>query len=359
MPKEEIWEASTPVPKTRDEFFHKFTSPERAMRKAVEEGRVIQVDVELNNTCYGSCAYCYSSSHPKGDSSMPTEKVLQLIDQLAELGVRQLTWPGGDPFYHPDCFRIWRYAGEKGLRNFPWTSGLPITKKVAQQICQEPSIRMIGFHIDSIDPQVYARVHRDPKGLEGKLRGYRNLLEAGFPPERVFGCICITKPAIEGIEATLEWFIDEMGVKFVDMPAFRPLGYGASHKEWEPSREEVQRACEYRAKKLGENFLRFGPMECSRFFCQSYFIIDSEGLVHPCGQLPHLVAGSVFEKSIKEIYQENHEMLLFKFQVKGYCGQCENKDVCFGCRANAYYYTGDVQASDPKCWLNPEARTVR
>lgn len=357
MGVESKWDPKVGIPKTKDEFFHKFVSRDRAMSRAVQGGHLALVDLELNNRCLGACAYCFSSSHPQGEITMPTEKALSLIDELKELGIRQITWPGGDPLLHPDCFKIWTYAAERDIRNFVWTSVITITKKVAKEICREDSIRIMGIHIDTVEQEAYNKVHRDPKTLAQKIQGYRNLLDAGFPPDRVFGCICLTKPAIETIEETIDWFVDEMGVKFIDMPIFRPLGFGRERlREWEPNAEEVKRAFHYRARKLGENFLRIGPMECGRFFCQSYFIITCDGNVLCCGNIPDLVFGNVYQRSVKEIFEENRDALLFRFPIEGKCGQCENNEVCFGCRATAYHYAGDIRASDPKCWLNIEAR---
>lgn len=358
MLKGSTWDPKVAVDPTADEFFHKFVSPQRSMRQAAESITICQVDFELNNRCAGSCDYCFSSSTSGGEIMFPTDRALHIIDDLYEMGVRQLTWPGGDPLLHPDCFNIWRYAGEKGIRNFVWSSVATITPKVARQVVEEESIRMMGIHIDTIDQATYNKVHRDPRTLPRKIQGFKNLLDAGYSPKRIFGCICLTRPAVETIEQTLDWFIDEMGVKFIDMPIFRPLGLGKDAEKlkiWEPSAEDVQRACEYRAKKLGASFLRIGPMECSKFFCQSYFLITSEGNVLCCGNIPDLVFGNVHQESVREIYERNRERLLFAFEVKGKCGNCENNDVCFGCRANAFYYAGDIQASDPKCWMNEPA----
>ena len=33
------------------------------------------------------------------------------------------------------------------------------------------------------------------------------------------------------------------------------------------------------------------------------------------------------------------------------CRACANRSVCWGCRASAYYYAGDVTADDPLCWM--------
>jgi len=35
--------------------------------------------------------------------------------------------------------------------------------------------------------------------------------------------------------------------------------------------------------------------------------------------------------------------------IPGKCATCLNNENCFGCRSNAYYYSGDVCAADPMC----------
>jgi MoaA/NifB/PqqE/SkfB family radical SAM enzyme len=40
---------------------------------------------------------------------------------------------------------------------------------------------------------------------------------------------------------------------------------------------------------------------------------------------------------------------------KGYCGTCEHRNICGGCRARAYGYFGDLTESDPGCILNQQA----
>ena len=338
-----------------EEFFRKFINPTK--QAAVAQVLPLQVDFELNNKCAGSCLYCCSASDTTGEISMPTEKVLSLIDEFVAFGIKQVIWPGGDPLLHPDCFNIWHSAGDKGLRNFVVTSGL-ISKKAAREITANNSIKVAGIHIDTLNQEIYNQVHGDPQGLAQKIQGYRNLLEAGFSPQKVFPCITLTKPALESIEETLDWYIDEMGTIFVDLIPFRPVRFGNKHRQWEPNISDLKRAFEYRAKKLGENWLRIGPMECSKFFCKTTFNIACDGRVFPCGQIPDLVVGNVFEQSIQEIFAQKRDLILFDCEIKGKCGDCEHNDVCFGCRASAHHYTGDVWESDPKCWLNPAAKDV-
>jgi hypothetical protein len=46
-------------------------------------------------------------------------------------------------------------------------------------------------------------------------------------------------------------------------------------------------------------------------------------------------------------------------RVKGKCSRCRYKESCRGCRALAYYATGDYLAEDPTCFFEPADETTR
>jgi MoaA/NifB/PqqE/SkfB family radical SAM enzyme len=268
-----------------------------------------------------------------------------------------MLWVGGDPVLHKDWFAIVNYSIEKGMRNSIFSSTL-ISKKLAKELVQiKNGLDMLGIHIDTINQENYNKLHTNPKTLQDKIRGYYNLLDAGYPPEQVMGCITLTKYSVETIEETLDWHIDEMGSKFVGLLAFKREGFGGLQRDFEPSLSEVKRAHEYRAEKLGKDLLKIGSSDVGLRFCRSNVYIKFDGRVTPCPMLSDLAVSNIHETSLGDILKHHRNSLLFNSKIEGFCGNgCDNRDVCFGCRATAYHYTGDVYASDPKCWMNPEAK---
>jgi radical SAM protein with 4Fe4S-binding SPASM domain len=230
-----------------------------------------------------------------------------------------------------------------------------ISKKVARQLVAA-ELGEAGIHIDTLDQQRHDRVNFDPKALQRRINGYKNLLEAGYPPNRVFGTICLTRETIETVRETTDWFLDEMGASCVNYVTFRPEGLartGLDH--WELTPADTKMIREYLSAKLNlPELLRTGSSD-SIHVCKNYFAIKDNGEVIPCVFTRDLVVGNVHQERLKDIFQRDRELLTFDFEIKGACGTCENNDVCFGCRANAYHFLGDVRASDPKCWLNPVA----
>jgi len=92
-----------------------------------------------------------------------------------------------------------------------------------------------------------------------------------------------------------------------------------------------------------------------KYACQSHLAILADGNVVPCLLLPDLSEGNIYEEDILKIVKRAKKTLLLKISVKGPCATCVSKLVCYGCRANAHIFLGDITASDPKCFYNPNA----
>ncbi|MGI6411320.1 MAG: hypothetical protein ACOX0V_08810 [Bacteroidales bacterium] len=50
--------------------------------------------------------------------------------------------------------------------------------------------------------------------------------------------------------------------------------------------------------------------------------------------------------------QNCSKKLLIERHLEGKCGNCKYTYTCGGCRVMAYYYTGNVYAEDPTCFLH-------
>ncbi|MBI2891221.1 MAG: radical SAM protein [Nitrospirae bacterium] len=279
---------------------------------------------------------------------MPTEQALRLVDDLVDLGISQVQWCGGDPILHRDWERVIAHAGERGLNNSVFVAGI-VTKRVAKILAGLPNLHLVGINFDTVDAEDFLRTHTRSKVLEQKYRALENLKEAGFHSSRIMPCLTLTKPIARSIERTLDYLVDRWGAGYIPMFVYHPIGKGADGA-FTPNREEIRRAYEYRAKRLGSHWLRIGPTECGKHYCRSKFHITYDGRVLPCAVLYDFEVGNVNRGSLKDIVREESGKLCYDFEVHGACAACADRDVCWGCRANAYFYTGDITGSDPMCW---------
>ncbi|MBI2061102.1 MAG: radical SAM protein [Nitrospirae bacterium] len=336
---------SKPIPSSKY-YFERYLSPRK--RHAAENLRPRIVDFELTSKCAGACTYCYTSSPFFKGQDMPTELALRLVDELVELGISQVQWCGGDPILHADWEKVVTYAGEKGLNNSVFVAGI-VSKRVATILASLPNLHLVGINFDTIDPEEFAKTHTQGRVLKIKYQALENLKEAGFHPSRIMPCLTLTKPIARSIERTLDYLVDEWGAGYVPMFVYHPIGQGTDDA-FTPNRDEIRRAYEYRAKKMGDHWLRIGPTECGKFYCRSKFHITYDGRVLPCAVLYDFEVGNVNREPLKEIVSKNATKLCYDFDIHGPCAKCADSDVCWGCRANAYFYSGDITGSDPMCW---------
>lgn len=79
---------------------------------------------------------------------LPTGKVKEIVDKAVEMGVRNITWLGGDVTCHPDWYEIIRYSADRRVRNKMATSGL-LSRKEARKVCQL-DVWKVGIHLDTV-----------------------------------------------------------------------------------------------------------------------------------------------------------------------------------------------------------------
>jgi MoaA/NifB/PqqE/SkfB family radical SAM enzyme len=85
----------------------------------------LHVAWEITRRCNAHCVHCSANAGP--DLEAPPEfssgDALQLIDQLAEAGVRVLAFSGGEPLLRADLLDLIRYAAQRGLTTNVCTNG--------------------------------------------------------------------------------------------------------------------------------------------------------------------------------------------------------------------------------------------
>jgi radical SAM protein with 4Fe4S-binding SPASM domain len=90
---------------------------------------------------------------------------------------------------------------------------------------------------------------------------------------------------------------------------------------------------------------------------RSFAAVSAEGEVAPCVHLldSSCVCGNARQERLSEIVRDAPMFgaLRERAVLKGKCGRCRYRDTCGGCRALAYYYTGDVMGEDPTCFFDP------
>lgn len=147
-----------------------------------------QAQVILSALCNQDCSFCayrmtgYSSNEMfVGDSPvaryghnnpkrwMPTERALDLMDELAEAGVLAVQFTGGgEPLVHPDHELIFQRAEERGLKRALVTNGVSMSDSLIPALARFAWVRV---SVDAGTPETYAKIRNTPAGHFNKVWG--------------------------------------------------------------------------------------------------------------------------------------------------------------------------------------------
>nr|MDT0658184.1 radical SAM protein [Micromonospora sp. DSM 115978] len=135
-----------------------------------EPMRPINLEINPINICNQSCSWCtYGYLHERREV-LPRERIIELLDDAAGLGVQSVTWTGGgEPTVYPDLAEVVEHAAGLGFRQGMNTNGVRLTERLRESMVT--GFSYVRFSVDAGSPDVYARTHRVNAGL------YRVVLE--------------------------------------------------------------------------------------------------------------------------------------------------------------------------------------
>ncbi len=132
------------------------------------------VTFELTYGCNLRCVHCYNPTHRALPHELSTKEVCSILDQVADLGVVNLSFSGGELFVRPDIFDIFRHAKGLGFVLYLLSNATRITPTVAASL-QELGFEIINLSIYGATKAVYERVTQVPGSYEPFIRGLDSL----------------------------------------------------------------------------------------------------------------------------------------------------------------------------------------
>ncbi len=341
---------------------------------------------ELTKRCNLKCLHCRAEADDdEGGGDLPFEKVAGIIDDIAGDYAPILVLTGGEPLYRKDIFDIASHATRRGLTVALASNGTLIDDTVAVKI-RESGIGRVSISLDGAD----AATHDGFRGIDGSfdraLLGIAGLRNAGVEFQIN---TTVTRRNADRLNEIVDLSVS-LGARALHLFMLVPVGCGVEiaetdmiskeryeevlHWFYDVSKRvdmELKATCaphyyriiRQRAKEEGRRitFETDGMSAVTRgcLAGSGVCFISHRGDVQPCGYLP-LVAGNVTETPFKEIWDgsELFSSLRDLSLLKGKCGRCEFRGFCAGCRARAFYQTGDPLAEEPYCVYEPKGGAI-
>lgn len=133
---------------------------------------------DMTYRCNLSCRHCITNSSPFVDITpeLPTERILEIIDELAQIGVLEIAVGGGEPMVHPDWELIFKHITDLGMNLIITTNGLLLNDKNLKAI-KEINPLEVRISFDG-----GRNLHNSIRGrdtYDKALKGLQNLIKMG------------------------------------------------------------------------------------------------------------------------------------------------------------------------------------
>lgn len=332
---------------------------------------------EITLKCNLACQHCGSRAGHARAEELSTAEALDLVRQMAEVGIKEVTLIGGEAFLRPDWLEIAQAITDAGMVCGMTTGGFGISLETAQRM------KAVGIKVVSVSVDGLEATHDRLRGKSGSwawaFKTMGHLKQAGIP----FGCNTqinrLSAPEFPRIYECIR----DAGIFAWQIQLTVPMGNAADNHDilLQPyelldvypmiARVVEQANAEGVRIHAGNNIGYYGPYErllrggdawafwqgCSAGL--SAIGIEADGSIKGCPSLPTTAytGGNIRDLSLHTIIEETEE-LRFNLgagtskgieHLWGFCKTCEFADLCRGgCSWTAHVFF-DRRGNNPYC----------
>jgi radical SAM protein with 4Fe4S-binding SPASM domain len=342
-------------------------------RDADRAVRPIYAVWEVTLRCDLACRHCGSRAGHARHDELDTAECLSLIDQMAALGVLEVTLIGGEAYLRHDFAELVTAIARHGMSVSMTSGGRGITPELAR-VCKRAGMDSVSISLDGLE-STHDRLRGVKGSFQSALAAFEHLRAAGVP----VSCNSqINRLSLPQLPAILE-LIAERGATAWQLAMTVPMGRAADEPEVLLQPYEflqvfpVLGELAERAKQLGvrlwpgNNVGYFGPYEgllrgsmprghsgsCGAG--RAVLGIEADGAIKGCPSLPTeaWTGGNIRDDSLQDIWERSAPLRYTRDRTVddlwGYCRTCYYADECrAGCTWTSFVFFGKA-GNNPYC----------
>ncbi len=336
---------------------------------------------EITLKCNLACSHCGSRAGAKREDELSTTEALDLVKQMADLGIKEVTLIGGEAYLRPDWLMIASEIKRFGMKATMTTGGYGISAGTAKRMAQA-GIDTVSVSIDGL-----AKEHDAMRGKQGSWEQcFKTLAHL-----KAAGITCGVNTQINRNSAhdlpMLYQKLVEAGVSAWQIQLTVPMGNAVEHNEMLLQPIELldlypliyflslQGRKDNLTIQPGNNIGYYGPYErvlrganqlesewafyqgCTAG--QNVLGIEANGAIKGCPSLPSdaYTGGNIRERTLVDIYENAPEIRFNDIDealdttkhLWGHCKGCEFATTCRGgCNWTSHVFFGK-RGNNPYC----------
>ena len=331
-------------------------------------GIPMSVLAEITHRCPLQCPYC---SNPveldRANAELTTDEWKRVISEMADMGVLQIHFSGGEPTARRDLAELIRHATEVGLYSNLITSAVLLTRDRLAEL-SDAGLSHVQISFQGSEAQLADRVGGYRGGHGKKLEAARWTRELGLPltinavmhrqnlhqlPEIIEMAVALDAERLE--VANVQYYGWALKNRAALMPTEEQVDWTTQIVEEARERLHGILAIDY----VIPDYYALQPKKCMGGWGQQFFNISPSGKVLPCHAAESITGlhfDSIRDHSLAWIWENSPALNLYRGTdwMPEPCRSCALKEEDFGgCRCQAFALTGNASATDPACSFSP------
>jgi len=332
-------------------------------------GIPLAVLAELTHRCPLSCPYC---SNPleleRASGELTTAEWKKILTELAEIGVLQIHFSGGEPTARKDLVELVQHASDAGLYTNLITSAVLLTRDRLRDLA-DAGLCHVQISFQGSEPAIADRVGGLKDAHRKKIEVAKWTRELDLPltvnavmhrqnlhqlPDIIQMAVDLDADRLE--VANVQYYGWALKNRAALMPSFAQLDETDRVVEEARVRLKGTLTIDY----VVPDYYALRPKKCMGGWGRQFFNISPTGKILPC-HAAETITGMEFESvrsnhSIAWIWQNSAALNRYRGTswMKEPCKSCDLREIDFGgCRCQAFALTGDAANTDPACALSP------
>lgn len=344
------------------------------VRPIDRQSRPVYAVWEVTLKCDLRCIHCGSRAGKARPDELSTGEALDLIDQMAGMNVREISFIGGEAYLRGDWLQLVTRCRERGILVQMTTGAWGLTRD------RLVAARDAGLQGVSISVDGFEQVHDTLRGRKGSFAAVKRTFAdlRRLQDLRITANTQINRTNLREIEPLFGWLIDE-GIVAWQVQLTAAMGRAADEPgvllqpyqvlETHPMLVRCRRHGDARGVRLwpGNNIGYFGPFEhilrhdwsCQhRGSCgagRGTLGIEANGNIKGCPSLTtdKFVGGNIRDYKLVDIWERSKALRFTRDisvkQLSGFCATCYYRENCYGgCHWTASVLLGDI-GNNPYC----------
>jgi len=303
--------------------------------------------IEITSSCNLRCQYCYAYTNAQ-NCQIPKQKVVDIIKELSDLGVKHIEFTGGEPLLNTNLRDYIKYALSCLMKVRVATNGTLLNNDIINFLMSNNVQVQVSLH----ETLQHFLQKCDRKDMLNSTV-VKNIQEiAKLKPELLSITHTVAKDSIDSIDDFIA-YAKKLNIKVI---LGRPFKVGRATKNWDSVKASC---CEISSQCFVED------TECKQIsFRSTPCNVDSinilyNGDVSTCVLLRdgNAIIGNIYKSTLPNIWKSDKRKYMSSVQVDNIpiCSSCEHKYICGGgCMAGSYSLVGKVGEPFPYCNFQKE-----